>query len=188
MELVNGCQSFSGKSITSTSNVKDIWKSIGDILKPERLAKPSIKIQIGDQLIEDPLQIADTFNVFFKEKVEKLAASIKKQPINSRNPEYLDQDYDPFIRLREKLRGSNLKFNLKTVSEKVVLGLLKALKPKKSFGIDGISAEILKIGAEVLVVPLKYIVNCSITTGKYPSNWKIAKVIALLKKGDKKVL
>ena len=33
------------------------------------LAKPSIKIQTENQLIEDPLQIA--FNVFFKETVEK---------------------------------------------------------------------------------------------------------------------
>ena len=39
-----------------------------------------------------------------------------------------------------------------------------------------------------LVVPLTYIVNSSITTGKYPSLWKIAKVIAVHKKGDKKLL
>ena len=69
-----------------------------------------------------------------------------------------------------------------------MIGILKALKPKKSFGIDGISSEILKIGSEVLVVPLTYIVNCSITTGKYPSNWKTAIVRALHKKGDKKIL
>ena len=68
-------------------------------------------------MIEDPLQIAEAFNVFFKEKVEKLAASIKKDP-----------DNDPFSRLKGKLRDSNLKFNLKTVGEKVVLNLLRSLK------------------------------------------------------------
>ena len=184
----NAVREITGKNITSASTVKDIWNSISDILRPKRLAKPSIKIQNGVHLIEDPQQVADTINVFFKEKVEKLAGSIKKQPINGRNPDYIDPDYDPFIRLREKLRGSNLKFNLKTVSEKVVLGLLKALKSKKSFGIDGITSEVLKIGSNVLVVPLTYIVNSSITTGKYPSLWKIAKVIAVHKKGDKKLL
>ena len=45
---------ITGKNITSASNVKDIWNSISDILRPERLDKPSIKIQIGDQSIEDP--------------------------------------------------------------------------------------------------------------------------------------
>ena len=135
-----------GKSITSASSGKEIWNSINDILRPERLAKTSIKIQTVNQLIEDPLQVADAFITFFKEKVEKLAASVNKDP-----------NVDPFSRLKEKLRVLNLKFNLKTVSEKVVLNLLKSLKPKKKCGIDGITSEILKIGAEVLVVPLTYL-------------------------------
>jgi hypothetical protein len=92
--------------------------------------------------------------VVFKENVERLVASIKTYCANSRNPDYLDPDYDPFIRLKEKLRGSNLKFNLKTVSEQIVQKILRQFKPKKSCGIDGITSEILKIGSEVLVVPL----------------------------------
>ena len=121
----NAVRENSGKNITSASSGKDIWNSINDILKPESLAKHSIKIQTEDQLIEDPLQIAEAFNGFFKEKVERLAASIKTYCANSRTPYYTDPDYDPFIRLKEKLRGSKLIFNLKTVSEKVVLGILK---------------------------------------------------------------
>jgi hypothetical protein len=170
----NAVRENSGKNITSASSGKDIWNSINDILKPESLAKHSIKIQTEDQLIEDPLQIAEAFNGFFKEKVERLAASIKTYCANSRTPYYTDPDYDPFIRLKEKLRGSNLKFNLKTVSEQIVQKILRQLKPKKSCGIDGITSEILKICSEVLVVPLTYIINYSIVTGKHPSNWKIA--------------
>jgi hypothetical protein len=185
--IKNAVREFTGRKITSASSGKDIWNSINDILKPESLAKPSLKIQNGDQVIEDSLQIAESFNVFFKEKVEKLAASIKPYRPNSRTTHYVAIDHDPLIRLREKMRGSNLKFNLKTVSEKVVGKILRALKPKKSCGIDGITSEILKIGSEVLVVPLTYIINYSITSGKYPGMWKISKVIAILKKGDMKV-
>ena len=65
---------------------------------------------------------------------------------------------------------------------------MKYLKPKKSYGIDGITAEVLKLGADVLVVPLTYIINISIVTGNYPTNWKISKVIPLHKKGDKNFL
>ena len=46
--------------------------------------------------------------------------------------------------------------------------------------------EILKIGAEVLVVPLTWIINTSITTGEFPEEWKIAKIIPLFKKGNRK--
>ena len=76
---------------------------------------------------------------------------IKKNPNN-----------DPFSKLRSKLQGKNLKFNLRTVSEKEVLKIIKSLKPKKSFGPDGITSETLKLGADILVIPLTYIINSSI--------------------------
>ena len=103
--------------------------------------------------------------IFFKEKIQKLVAGIEKNP-----------KIDPFCKLRQKMQGSNIIFNLKTVSEKHILKILRSLKPKKSFGLDGISAEIVKLGAEVLAVPLTYIVNSSIKQGKYPTKWKEAKV------------
>ena len=77
---------------------------------------------------------------------------------------------------------------MKTVHESEVLKILKSLKPKKSYGLDGISSEILKLGAEALKVPLTYIINFSILTGKFPSKWKVAKVIPLYKKGEKSSL
>ena len=46
----------------------------------------------------------------------------------------------------------------------------------------------MKIGSKFLVVPLTYMINFSILTGKFPTNWKIAKVVPLHKKGDKKLL
>ena len=64
---------------------------------------------------------------------------------------------------------------------------MKALKGKKSYGPDGITSEILKIGAEVLVVPLTWMINTSITTGKFPEKWKISKIIPLFKKGNRKI-
>ena len=54
-----------GKNITNASSVKDIWKSIDDILNPHTLAKTSMKIHTYDNLIEDPLKLAETFNIFF---------------------------------------------------------------------------------------------------------------------------
>ena len=65
---------------------------------------------------------------------------------------------------------------------------MKSLKTKKSFGTDGITSEVLKIGANILVVPVTYLINYSIVTGKFPNDWKTSKVIPLHKKGDKKLL
>ena len=67
-----------------------------------------------------------------------------------------------------------------------MLKVLKALKGKKSHGFDGISSEVLKLGAEALAEPLAFIINYSILTGTYPTRWKISKVIPLHKKKDRK--
>ena len=87
---------------------------------------------LDDKLIQDPFDLAEIFNSFFKEKVQKLVESIKKDP-----------KIDPFSRLKEKVHGLNLKFKIKTANEKTVFKILKSLKPKRSYGIDGISSEIL---------------------------------------------
>jgi hypothetical protein len=166
-----------GQNITNVSNVQEVWKSVNDILKPERISKNTLKIETDDKLIEDPLQLAETFNMFFKDKVENLASGIKK-----------NKNIDPLLKLRNKLQDADLKFKLKTVRENKVLEILKLLKSKKSHGHDGISSEVLKLGAKVLVIPLTYIINTSILTGKYPTNWKTAKVIPLHKKGEKNLL
>ena len=51
----------------------------------------------------------------------------------------------------------------------------------------GISSEILKLGAEVLCVPLTFIINTSIVSGEYPTEWKNAKCVPLFKqKGSRK--
>ena len=62
------------------------------------------------------------------------------------------------------------------------------MKPNRSHGLEGITSEILMLLAEVLVVSLTYIINSFIVTGKFPSNWKVAKVVPLNKKGDRKAL
>ena len=58
-----------GNNIIQESNVNDIWKSINDILNPQKLARNSIKKEANDQLLDDPLEIAERFNTFFVEKV-----------------------------------------------------------------------------------------------------------------------
>ena len=65
--------------------------------------------------------------------------------------------------------GAGLEFSLKTVQVQDVLKIMKQLKNKKSAGFDGISAEILKLGAEVLAVPLTHIINTPIVSGVFPN-------------------
>jgi hypothetical protein len=83
--------------------------------------------------------------------------------------------------LEKSWNKKNIKFSLKTVTEKPVYKAICSLTTEKSTGIDGISQEQLVLGAKVLVTPLTRIINSSISSGEFPSMWKEALVTP---KGD----
>ena len=53
-----------GKNVTSSSSIKDKWKSVNDILKPDTLTRNSMMIQTGNKMIEDPLELAENSSHF----------------------------------------------------------------------------------------------------------------------------
>ena len=75
--------------------------------------------------ITEEQELANTFNNFFVDKVEKLKDNI--------NPNMVK---DPLEKLKAKLEGKNLKFSLKPVTEKIVKKAMDKMKRKKSSGKD----------------------------------------------------
>ena len=119
---------------------------------------------------QSPLQISVAPSVTRSSEVQQ---SHSVAPSVTRSSE--DQD-DPLEPLREKYKNSGLHFSLKKVSTQDVKKVIQKLKKKTSSGFDDISAEILKMGADVLVEPLTHIINRSIETGKFPTQWKHSSV------------
>ena len=67
-----------------------------------------------------------------------------------------------------------------------VASIIKALKNNKSCGMDGISSEILKCYSPIIERHLALAFNKCIDEGVLPDIFKIAKVVPLFKKGDRK--
>ena len=60
------------------------------------------------------------------------------------------------------------------------------MKNKTSSGIDFISPRVVKMAADVILIPLMYVINTSISSGTFPNSWKEAKIIPIYKnKGSK---
>jgi len=76
-------------------------------------------------------------------------------------------------------------FKLEETDEAEIYSIIMQLAPKKSFGWDGISVEILKRISLFIVQPLCHLINVSFRKGHFPRNMKLAKVIPIYKKGDK---
>ena len=71
------------------------------------------------------------------------------------------------------------------VNEAEVIRIIKLCKPKDSMEYDDISMWVLSRIAPQVVKPLVHIFNLSFSTGIFPSEMRIAKVIPLFKNGNK---
>ena len=162
-----------GDRIERAGNEGETWRIINDIIKPRSSASLTVRTPEGE--ISDEEEIAEVFNQFFVNKINTLKANIDKS----------DQA-DPLEKIKNKVKDMNLKFSLKTVTVKAVRKIMKQMKKKKSKGNDGITQECLLLGEETLAGPLTEIINQSIETGTFPTQWREAVVVPILKKGDTK--
>ena len=89
-----------------------------------------------------------------------------------------------YRRFSPRLSYNKHSLEFKQVTQKQLACHLKKLNKKKSLGLDGLSQEHLILGAKNLVCPLTTIVNTLITSGMFPTMWKEAVVMLVLKKGN----
>ena len=95
-----------------------------------------------------------------------------------------DSNTDPLAKLREFMQGRQCYFSLRPVKPDEIEKMMSGLKNSKSSGIDLIITWIIKLVAREVLPAVTHIVNLSIMQSKFPSIWKLAKVVPLLKKGD----
>ena len=149
----------------------DLWKNLKDLVQWKNGGPPSQLFHNGE-LHSSPKRLAKMMNEFFINKVKNLLSNL--QPTDS----------DPLRYLKRYMSGRNAKFQLRQVHPDEVLAVIRSLKNSKSTGLDTINVQILKLIAESILPSLTHIVNLSLASSTFPSAWKKAKVIPLLKKSD----
>ena len=148
----------------SKTNPKQFWKYIQNKIKINAgigtLRKPDGSIATSDQ------DKADTLNSFF-------ASVFTKEDIVNM----------PVINEGSYSNGSFLS-DLRVTPE-AVRSKLSNLKPDKAQGPDKIPPRVLKELSNELSEPIALLFNKSLEEGKIPSEWKMAEVTAIFKKGCK---
>ena len=86
--------------------------------------------------------------------------------------------------INDELRVTRLTWFLNQLLHKKY-SIIKSFKVKNSCGYDEISTKILKISASYICSPLTYIINKSISTGKFPERLKYSIIKPLYKNGAK---
>ena len=75
-------------------------------------------------------------------------------------------------------------FQILLITEQAVFKFLSTLDVKKSAGVDGISAHMLKLSAPYITHIIIKISNLSMTKNQFPNDWRTAAVTPLFKKGS----
>lgn len=148
---------------------KNLWKVVKEISKTNETPKSidAIKNKHGD-LLTNTKDVANEFNNTFSNVGKNLAEKILPDP-----------NY-----LHNRRRMPNSFFVIPT-DRYEMKSLIRALKPKKSPGLDGITTEILNATLLQIIDPLVYIINRCIQDGVWPTMLKNSVVVAIHKKGDK---
>ena len=152
--------------------VTNFWKYFGQTINPGKIKKSNHlqKIIVNNEEFTESKDIANHMNSFFCHIGENINKSLPKVQGHFKNY------------LQNKIQET---FFLAPVSPNDVLKELLKLDSKKTAGPDGLRPKLLKAVATEIAEPLTILYNKSIENGHFPNYLKLAKVIALFKKGNR---
>ena len=159
---------FNEKTTTS----KELWKNLGNLINHKNKSKLTKieKVVYQGKSYSNDKEIADIMNNHFC----TIGESLREKLPNSN-----DNDFKSF--LPPPILNS---FSLSHIIAEEIMVEIHKLNPQKAAGHDSIGPRILKLCPEIFALNLEIIFNKYIDEGVYPSEMKIARVIALLKKGQ----
>ena len=134
-----------------------------------------LKDDDSGEMVFDENLVASRFNTFFCNIADKLVKKLSHKDFNENG---LIEYYKD-----KNVRSNSFVFDI--VSEKEVEKLLLSLNVSKSTGCDKIPARFVKDATDVICSPLTYMINLSLRKCTVPSDFKMARVVPLFKKGDR---
>ena len=163
---------YSSKIAGQKINPKKAWKSINNLLG--RQNKPTVvnELNVGEQNLTSPEDIAEGFNEYFSNIGPDVASKI----------DYSNSNFETYVKIAQSEFAA---FQPVTVSH--VSHLLHGLSNNKATGIDKISSKIIKLAAPVISDSLTLIFNQAITLSSFPDEWKVARVMPLYKNGQRSI-
>ena len=158
-------------------DIKKTWLVINDTLSRNKNKCDLLAtFNCNGLVLSDPIEIANSFNVYFASIGDKLASEIK-------TPTNKNINVTSYLKNPTKNR-----LNFTHITEEDTIKAIDNLENKNSSGHDGISNILLKFIGHVLCKSLTLIINQMLTSGIFPDAFKTAKIIPIHKKGNSALL
>ena len=153
----------------SKNNLTKTWNIIKSVINNKRTMSKCSKFVNNNITMSDDLEIANHFDNYFANIGPNLAKVIP----------------DTTITHNEFLKDScNNSIFLQPVTDEEIYNIIKSLK-NGSPGIDNICAKPIKYVKDLIIHPLRYVCQLSLSQGCFPHELKVSKIIPLYKSGDR---
>ncbi len=157
------------------NNIKGTWTVLNGIVRNRSKTTNYLEYYTeNDKTINNMEDVVNSFNQFFVNVGQDLAAKIKK-PETTQCGDVEDT---------ERYRNPSTIF-LGAVDEEEIMEIVRKCKNKTSADWNDIDMSTVKTVIEGIAKPLTHISNLSFQSGTFPDKMKIAKVIPLFKTGDR---
>jgi len=165
---------YFSKADCKVINAKFCWKLLNEIIYNKIKIKltdipPKITNPTDQSTTTDEHEILNSMNNYFCNIGKAMNDSVKSKP--STNPNTMSE--------------CNASMYFPKTNETEILNIIKKLKVNSSPGPDQFQTKLIQKCASNLIKPLTHISNSMITSGCFPDNTKVAKVIPVFKEGDK---
>lgn len=156
---------------SKVNNIKQLWINLNKICSTKKSSQGNVikKVLVDGVEIHSPVDICNAFNEYFCNVGVNLVKNLP--PASKSFTDYLKSSLSESI-------------YVEPITELEIFNLINSLSNKKSCGHDGINTILIKDNVKHFCKPLTYLFNLSLSSGSFPSNFKVAKVIPLFKKGD----
>ena len=159
---------YATKFLNSKTNPKHAWKTVNDILGRSQKQNIVNEINLPGKTVTSTRELVNVFNDYFTDVGPALAEKIEYEHTCSFR-DFISQ-HEPDEKFIFQL------VNVETVYRLIIIKLTIS----KATGIDDISAKV----APAIAEPLTRIFNMSIASGKFPMEWKAARLTPIFKKGQ----
>ena len=154
---------------TNKNNPCKTWKLTNKLNSQQHKSANIAEMKIGNQSVSSSEDIAEILNSHFTSVGQALANEIPST------------DVKPEIYLQQTPKT----FTFQAVTVDNVRDLLLKTNSKKATGLDKIPCKVLKLAANIIAPSLMHIFNQSIAICIFPTEWKLARVSPIYKKGKK---
>ncbi len=165
-------ENYYQNAISNSENSKVLWRHLKD-LNPslENIFPP--KIEYENETFHNAQDIVNTLNNHFSTVADKLVGEYTP-----------DMDFTVLQTYISDKRNISENFKVGYISVAEVHKQLRLLNVNKSSGLDYIGPKILRLSADVIAPSLTFLINKSISSGRFPNKLKHARVTAIHKSGS----